>query len=615
LTAVCHYKRGKLMKKLTMFTSKELKPAGWLRRQLEIQAEGLSGNLDKVWRDVRDSRWIGGNADGWERVPYWLDGFIPLAYLLENEDMIARAKKYIDAILAQQKESGWICPCEDKDIPGYDTWAVQLISKVLVVYYECSGDERIPEVLIRVMKNYYDLLSAGTIKLFSWGKSRWYEAFIALNFVAQRCDEAWVNELAKILHDQGMPHETLTERWKTPVNIWTFETHIVNLCMMIKSEAVSYGLIGAEYTDQAEKLMSVLRDYNGTPVGIFTGDECLAGLSPIQGTELCSVAELMYTYELLYAYTGDAKWAERLEKVVFNALPGTISDDMWSHQYDQQSNQISCEKHPNKPIWRTNNGESGLFGLEPGFGCCTANFNQAWPKFALSAFMRDGDEIISAVPVPSALSCDAADVELVTDYPFKNSFTYKVAAKRDMTLAVRIPSFAENIAYDCGELDGGMLRVSVKAGEERTVSISYEAKPHFTARPNGLKCVEAGSLVFSLPIEAEWKMLEYTRDGVERKFPYCDYELSPKSDWNYAFASDALEIVRGEVTDVPFSSKNPPVVIKTKLAKIDWGYEDGYLNVCAKIPQSRTALGEAEEKVLYPYGCPKLRMTELPDAE
>ncbi|MBQ9794828.1 MAG: hypothetical protein IJW34_07790, partial [Clostridia bacterium] len=86
------------MNKWNFFTSKELKPAGWMKRQLEIQAEGLCGNLDKVWRDVRDSAWIGGNADGWERVPYWLDGFIPMAYLLENEDMIARAKKYMDAI-------------------------------------------------------------------------------------------------------------------------------------------------------------------------------------------------------------------------------------------------------------------------------------------------------------------------------------------------------------------------------------------------------------------------------------------------------------------------------------------------------------------------------------
>ena len=69
------------------YSSNELKPKGWLLRQLRIQADGLSGNLDKVWADVRDSAWIGGPAEGWERVPYWLDGFIPLAYLLENEDM------------------------------------------------------------------------------------------------------------------------------------------------------------------------------------------------------------------------------------------------------------------------------------------------------------------------------------------------------------------------------------------------------------------------------------------------------------------------------------------------------------------------------------------------
>ena len=76
------------MKKYSFYTSNELKPSGWLRRQLEIQADGLCGNLDRVWPDVSDSAWIGGSHEGWERVPYWLDGFIPLAYLLENDDMI-----------------------------------------------------------------------------------------------------------------------------------------------------------------------------------------------------------------------------------------------------------------------------------------------------------------------------------------------------------------------------------------------------------------------------------------------------------------------------------------------------------------------------------------------
>ena len=90
------------MSKWNFYTTNEIKPRGWLKRQLEIQAEGLSGNLDRFWRDIKDSAWIGGSAEGWERVPYWLDGFIPLACLLEDEDMMARAKRYIDSIIANQ---------------------------------------------------------------------------------------------------------------------------------------------------------------------------------------------------------------------------------------------------------------------------------------------------------------------------------------------------------------------------------------------------------------------------------------------------------------------------------------------------------------------------------
>ena len=90
------------------FTANELKPAGWLKRQLRIQAEGLSGHLDKMWPDVSRSAWIGGDKEGWERVPYWLDGFVPLAWLLDDDDLKARAQRYIDAILDGQQE-GLLC--------------------------------------------------------------------------------------------------------------------------------------------------------------------------------------------------------------------------------------------------------------------------------------------------------------------------------------------------------------------------------------------------------------------------------------------------------------------------------------------------------------------------
>ena len=601
---------------LRFYSSNELKPKGWLLKQLKIQAEGLCGNLDKVWRDVRDSAWFGGDAEGWERVPYWLDGFIPLAFLLEDEDMISRAKKYVSYIISSQRPDGWICPCSEENIPNYDTWVVFLITKVLVVYYECTKDESVVNVIYKALKNYYDLLSSGKIHLFSWGKARWFECFIALDFLSERFNEQWIIKLGKILREQGTDYTEYVELWKRPLNKWTFETHIVNIGMMLKSEAVSYELLGDEYRDQAEYFYNILYKYNGSPVGIFTGDECLSGLSPIQGTELCSVVELMYSFEKLYAATGDSKWAERLETVAFNALPATISDDMWTHQYDQMSNQIACIRFPGRSLFRTNRGDSHIFGLEPSYGCCTANMHQGWPKFALSAFMKNDDTIINVIPVPSILNDDGITIELKTEYPFKNSFIYNIKTSKAFELRIRVPSFAEGMTVNGKICDKtNELSFNFLEGEDKSIEISYITTPYFVNRPHGLKTVRCGSLIYSLPVKYSKKMFEYTENNVERKFPYCDYEYIPESSWNYGFSDGLLNLKTNSVSETPFSSEKPPAVVYAKVRKIDWGLEDGFDTVCSKKPQSVIPIGEEETVELYPYGCSKLRMTEIPFVE
>ena len=91
-------------------------------------------------------------------------------------------------------------------------------------------------------------------------------------------------------------------------------------------------------------MLDLLDRYHGQATGIFTCDEHLAGRSPSQGTELCTVVEAMYSLELLSAITGDARLGDRLEKLAFNALPATFKKDMTAHQYDQQCNQVICSK-------------------------------------------------------------------------------------------------------------------------------------------------------------------------------------------------------------------------------------------------------------------------------
>jgi hypothetical protein len=286
---------------------------------------------------------------------------------------------------------------------------------------------------------------------------------------------------------------------------------------------------------------------------------------------------------------------------------------MWAHQYVQLSNQIACKTFPSKPIFGTNGKDAHLFGLEPHFGCCTANFGQAWPKLALSAFLHRGNTVISAVPLPSVLETDGVSVELKTNYPFENKLSYRIAAKETTSLRVRIPSFAKELTVNgvrtCFTSE---LSFEVKGGETRHIEIEFGAAPTLIPRPHNLHAVRCGSLVFSLPIAYEKKMLEYEKNGVARKFPYCDYEYLPLSEWSFGYSSPFFTREEREVSEIPFDSKRPPVVLKAKVKKIAWGLEEGYDSVCAKIPESRTPLSEETEIELHPYGCAKLRMTELP---
>mgnify|MGYP003288951080 CR=1 FL=1 len=599
------------MKKWNFFTSKELKPDGWLRRQLEIQAEGLSGNLHKIWPDIRDSAWIGGNREGWERVPYWLDGFIPLAYLLENQDMISTVKKYIDSILSKQQSDGWICPCKKDKRAKYDTWALQLICKTLTVYYECSGDERASEAIYKAFKNYYDLLKSGEISLFKWAKYRWFESFISLNFLYNKYGEEWIKDLAKIIKEQGFDYNTAIDSWKKPSHIWRRKTHIVNIAMMLKSEAVSHELLGENYSDNAEKLRKVLEKYNGTAFDGFTGDEVLSGNDPTRATELCSVVEQMFSYELLYAYTGDKKWAERLELLAFNALPATLSEDMWTHQYVQMVNQIACQRTMIMAPFSTNGPEAHLFGLEPNFGCCTANFSQGWPKFALSSFMHNANTIINSLMLPSVLNCNGVEIRLETNYPFENKMHYYINTEKDFDFVIRVPSFAMNLKVNGQNTDVNDIELSIKQGKTE-IELEFTAKPFLKERPNNLFVLQAGSLLFSLPIEHERKMREYIKKGVERKFPYCDYQLIPKSPWNYGFTDNYFEIHHNSIGDLPFSQDNPPITINANMQQINWGLKFPYKTVCRKTPKSTKAISAVKKIELYPYGCSRLRMTEMP---
>lgn len=594
-----------------------IRPEGWLRRQLRIQADGLAGQLDRVWPDVSDSKWIGGEHEGWERVPYWLDGFIPLAWLLDDEDMKTRARRYVEHIMDSQEEDGWICPCEKKDRIHYDVWVVFLICKVLAMYADFTGDERAADAVEKALKQLNSQLNDCT--LFGWGQARWFECYVPILWLYEkRPENEWLLSLAHKLRVQGMNWRYFFEDWHCEKpdrkGYWTFLTHVVNIAMALKAEALIGHLEDCPVHENAKHALEQLWRDHGMAVWHFTGDECLSGLSPIHGSELCSVVEAMYSYEHLIQFTGEVFWSDLLERIAYNALPATISPDMWSHQYDQMTNQIRCvpfekDQHP----FITNNEESHIFGLEPNYGCCTSNMGQGWPKFALSAIMKsaDGLAVTAIAPVSAKIEVNDVPVEvrIETDYPFKNSYRVHIKADQPVPFALklRIPGFAFDGMVD-GQPAGDGVISRCWQGEE-TVSVTFQTKAQLRERPEGMVCLEDGPLLFSVAPGTEWTKVEYVRDGVERKFPYCDYHITPTSDWNYAFAGTELIREESAVGDVPFSPDAPAVTLSAQMVQISWAEENG---ACTPLPQSTEPMGDPVFIRLIPYGCTTLRMTEMP---
>ena len=127
-----------------------VRPEGWLKRQLKIQAAGLSGHLDEIWPDLKDSAWTGGKAEGWERAPYWLDGIVPLAFLIDDDALKAKARRFIDYVLDHQHADGWLGPISDGKHEAYDPWPLFIVFKAFTQYQEATGDPRIVPALLEV---------------------------------------------------------------------------------------------------------------------------------------------------------------------------------------------------------------------------------------------------------------------------------------------------------------------------------------------------------------------------------------------------------------------------------------------------------------------------------
>jgi len=608
-----------------------VKPQGWLKDQLTIQANGLTGHLDEFWPPLVKTGWKGGEGESWERGPYYLDGLVPLAYLLDDPRLIAKTRPWLEGILASGQPDGWFGPAKNKD-----RWPLAVALKVLTQYHEATGDPRALELL----NNYFAYLHKAPP---DWPNKDWrgvraMENAVAAYWLYRRTGDRQVVEVTESIQKNSrdwisyftdFPWTTAAlNSGKVPYD-WKdvgMTAHVVNVAMATKYPGLWWQQSGdPRHREAVYQGWASLDEHHGQIGGRFSGDEHLSGKRPTQGTELCAVVESMFSLENLIEIFGDPALADRLEMLAYNANPGACTPDYWAHQYDQQANQVLCSVA--KRQWSTNSDTSNLYGLEPHFGCCTANMHQGWPKFVSHLWMATHDQGLAAVAYgPSIVRAKVGagsevTIEETTHYPFDETIRFKVTTPEpvEFSLHLRVPGWAEGATLTNGEervpaKPGRFMVVRRRWSSGDEVALKLPMKVRSETRYNGAAAILRGPLVYSLKIGERFEQVKRHHSTL----PVIDWAVHPTTPWNYGLLLDrqnpekSIQVLRAaEPGPQPFAQETAAVVLRAKGRVLPaWKLE---ANSAGETPVSPVRSGEPlADLELVPYGCTRLRISEFP---
>lgn len=618
-----------------------IRPEGWVKEYLLRQRDGMTGHLTEIsgWLEKENNAWLstdGTGKHGWEEVPYWLKGYLSLAYTLDDKDMINEAHTWIEAALNSQRNDGYFGPWIEKQ-GNPDLWGNMIMLWCLQTYYEYTNDQRVIELMTNYFKWQLEYPEEKFLKD-RWDTVRAGDNLYSVYWLYNITGDEWLLELGKKIQRN-------TANWRIDSNLPQW--HNVDIAQGFREPATRWMQTkdSADLAATYNNFHLVRRIFGQVPGGMFGGDEvCRMGyIDPRQGIELCGMVEQMASDEMLLRFTGDPMWADNCEDIAFNTYPAAVMPDFKSLRYFTCPNMVTTDARNHHP--GINNGGQFLIMNPFSHRCCQHNHAQGWPYYAENMWLATPDNGLAAI-LYSAGTVTArvgngtqVSITEATNYPFeeKIKLTVHTPDAVEFPLYLRIPGWCETAKISINGkavtetfAAGKYVRLEQlwKNGDEVLIDFPMKITMRQWATNKKSVSLNYGPLTFSIKIDEEY----IRRDSRTTKFDdsilhpqiqeeqWPSWEINPKSAWNYGLVCNpdnpALDftVVRKEwpKDNFPFTTDSAPIEIKAKGQAIPtWQIDNYYL--CGVLPPNPVQSHEpVEEITLIPMGAARLRISAFP---
>ena len=424
--------------------------------------------------------------------------------------------------------------------------------------------------------------------------------------------------------------------------------HGVDLTLLLKIPANHYLFSGnPDELNASIKGIEKVDRFHGHVHGGPATDEPFGEPTAVAGTETCDTAEYSLTKEQLFAITGDVKYADGGEKMVFNTFQGATKPDGKATQYYSYPNTIA---------------QTYLPDADPGVLCCVGNWCRVYPNYVSTGMWLSSQDggLAAAGYGPSTVSAKVGSegktvlITEATNYPFEEKvhFALKSSRPSKFPLYLRIPGWCDDASIEVNgklqmdsPLPGKMVKIERVWSDGDSVDLHLPMHVFLTRWDKWSVAVERGPLVYALKIKENWKKAR------ERFAGFPDWEVRAGSAWNYALCfrlyrdgmisrrrldDEKSEVHMGDsyfkvnylqLAEGSNPWENPPIELIAKGKKVDaWRIKkeapavlplnnDGAEAYTPDVPQSPVISNNPEEDVtLIPYGCTHIRVTYFPVA-